>query len=79
MLETFAKSDTRPAVPSARVRDSRQRTPGDAHRHLDVLRRVELRQQMVELKDEPDVSIAELHELAIVEARRSVSASGSDP
>ncbi len=39
----------------------------DAHRHLDVLRRIELRHQMMELKDEADVAVAKLHERGIVE------------
>jgi len=33
----------------------------DAHRHFDVLCGVELRQQVMELKNDPDVSIAESH------------------
>jgi hypothetical protein len=38
------------------------RQPRNPHRHLDVLRRVELRQQVVKLEDEPDVAVAELDE-----------------
>jgi len=37
-----------------------QRHPGDTHRHLDVLGRVELRQQMVKLEDEAHVPVPEL-------------------
>ncbi len=42
--------------PAARVG---QRDAGDAHRHLGVLERAELGQQVVELKHEPDVPVPE--------------------
>ena len=39
----------------------------DAHRHFDVLRRIEFRHQMMELKDEADVPVAKPYERGIVE------------
>src|SRR5690349_15281842 len=42
----------------------------DAHRHLDVLERVELRQQMMKLKDKPDVAVPELDECGVVHRRQ---------
>src|SRR5258705_89172 len=41
----------------------------DAHRHLDVLERVEFRQQVMELKDEADVAVPELDEGGVVHRR----------
>ena len=40
-------------------------TPRDAQRHLGVLERGELRQQVMELEDEADVAVAERHELRV--------------
>ena len=39
--------------------------PRDAHRHLGVLERAELGQQVVELEDEADVAVAKRHELRV--------------
>src|SRR5262245_39584892 len=41
----------------------------DAHRHLDVLDRVEFGQQMMKLKDEADVAVPELDELGVAHRR----------
>src|SRR4029434_10711777 len=39
----------------------------DGDWHLDVLRGIEFRQQVVKLKDEPDVPVAKLHQRGIVQ------------
>ena len=50
------------------------RTPRDTHRHLGVLERRELRQQVMELEDEPDLRVPERHQ-----RRRPPSCRGRDP
>ena len=59
VLERGRASPTRASSAAARGRASAGGTPRDAQRHLDVLERGELRQQVVELEDEPDVAVAE--------------------
>ena len=66
MLETLGQPDATEQLCCARPRIF-QRTTSDAHRHLDVLRRIELRQQVVKLEDEPDVAVAELHERVVAQ------------
>jgi hypothetical protein len=44
-----------------------ERAAGNAHRHLHVLSGVEFRQQMVKLKDESNVAVPELHQLAVAQ------------
>ena len=46
------------------------RHPRDAQRHLGVLERIELRQQVMELEHEADVAIAECHHLRIRQHRQ---------
>ena len=63
-------------------------TPRDAQRHLDVLERGELRQQVVELEDEADVAVAERDQRAssvtsrhvdVADARSSPASGRSSP
>ena len=48
----------------------RERHARDAHRHLRVLDRVELRQQMMELEDEADAVVPERDDLGVAQPRQ---------
>ena len=65
MGQPLTESDARAAVPRPGRGTPAASAARDAHRHLDVLERGELRQQMVKLEDEPDVSVPERHDLGI--------------
>ena len=54
------------------------RRPRNPQRHLRVLERRELGQQVVELKHEPDLPVAERHEVGIGQ-RRDLGAADDDP
>ena len=53
-----------------------ERQSGDAHRHLGVLDRRELGQQVVELEDEPDPVVAQRHQLGVGHRRELGVADG---
>lgn len=59
MVEPIAKSHPRQQLSGAPPRLG-QVDAGNAHGHLDVLRGIELRQQVVELEHESDVPVPEL-------------------
>ena len=42
-----------------------QRHAGNPHRHLGVLQRAELRQQVMKLEDEPDVPVPKRHHVGV--------------
>jgi hypothetical protein len=44
--------------------------PRNAHRHFGILEGAELRQQVMELKDKPDVPIPKRHHLGIRQGRQ---------
>ena len=64
MLEPLAEPDPRQQARRARL-PLRRRPPRDAHRHLGVLERGELRQQVMELEHEADVPVPERDELRV--------------
>ena len=66
MLQSLAEPDPRQQIDRTTPRHA-ARLARDTHRHLDVLRRIEFRHQMMELKDEADVPVAKPHERGIVE------------
>ena len=70
--EPLAEPDAARAAPRRAGAPRAIGTPRDAHRHLGVLERGELGQQVVELEDEPDVPVAERDD-----ARRRASSSSS--
>ena len=73
MRQPLAETDAPQQFLGARPRLG-QRHPRDAHRHLGVLERGELGQQVVELEDEPDLPVAERDD-----ARRRQSGVSSVP
>src|SRR5687767_12942251 len=66
MLQSLAKPDPRQQIDRTTPRHA-ARLARDTYRHLDVLRRIEFRHQMMELKDKADVPIAKPYERGIVE------------
>ena len=66
MLEPFAEPHTRQQVDGPATSRAAW-LARDPHRHLDVLGRVELRHQVMKLKDEADVAVSKLHQRGIVE------------
>ena len=76
MREPIAEPDAAQQVFRARPRLV-HRDPGDPHRHLGVLGGVELREQMMELEHEADLSVAERDDLLIGQ-RRDLGARDGD-
>ena len=64
MRQAIAQTDAPQKIFRARPRLG-DRNPRDAHRHLRVLERAELRQQMMKLKHEPDVPVSERDDLLV--------------
>ena len=71
MREPFAEPDAAQQLLGARPRLG-HRDARDPHRHLGVLERGELRQEVVKLEDEPDAVIPEADDRGIVERRQAV-------
>ena len=69
MDEPLAEADSPQQLLGARPRLG-HRHPGDAHRHLGVLERVELGQQVMKLEDEANLPVAECDDLGIRQRRQ---------
>jgi len=76
MRQAIAEPDAPQQIFGARARVG-DRHPRNAHRHLGVLERGELRQQMMELKHEADVTVSKRHDV-IVGHRRDVGVADRD-
>ncbi len=66
--QPLAQADPPQQLLGPRARLGR-RQPGDPHRHLGVLERAELGQQVVELEHEADVPVPERHQRVVGQRR----------